>query len=186
MLQKIHSQIRAQSPDPEAHDFTIYTDGSGYSDGYGGSASLMISDKYAKRELRVASFSNTSTDRAEFEGLLMGLQSIVECMGWGEPSELKTLKRLPRKPLVCWFSDRESIVLAIWRDENGDPVYKRRKQGDLWARFEFYEEIFDITPLLIGRNSVDEHAYVDRLASESRLLVKEYLEVINIDRGNKS
>lgn len=181
MLQKIHHQIRAQSPDPKAHEFIIYTDGSGYADGYGGSASLMVSEKYEKREIRVSSYSHTSTDRAEFEALLMGLQSIIECMEWGEESEIKSLKFHPKKKTVCWFTDRESLVLAIWRDEDGHPIYKRRKQGDLWARFEFYEQLFDITPILIERNSLEEHEYVDRLASESRLLVKEYLEIVNID-----
>jgi hypothetical protein len=182
MIQQIHHQIRAQSPDVNAHDFLIYTDGSGYSDGYGGSACLVKSSKHNKREVRLIAYSHTSTDRAEFEALLAGLQSILECMGWDDTAELKALKFKPKKPSVCWFTDRESLVLSIWRDEDGNTIYKRRKQGDLWARFEYYEGLFDITPMLIPRNSMDEHAFVDRLASEARLLVKEYLEVITLDQ----
>lgn len=181
MLQKIHRQIRAACPSEEAHDFIVVTDGSGFSDGYGGSSSIILSDKFAKREIRMAGFSHTSTDRAEFEGLLMGLQGILEIMDWTKEGDIKRLQFSPKKPTVCWYTDRESLVLSIWRDENGDTVYQRRKQGDLWARFEFYEKLFDISPFLIDRNSTKEHVHADRLASEARLLVKEYLEIVSID-----
>ena len=183
MLQKIHLQIRASCPDQEAHDFVVYTDGSGYSDGYGGSASYMRSEKHDKEETRLASFSHVSTDRAEFEALLMGLQSILECMGWTGKGDTKRLEASPNKPTVCWFTDRESLVLSIWRDEDGQTIFRRKKQKDLWARFEFYETLFDISPFLIPRNSEEEHAFVDRLASEGRLLVKEYYEIVKLDKN---
>jgi len=181
MLEKIHSQIRASCPNEKAHDFIIYTDGSGYTDGYGGASSLMVSKKYGLRETRLISYSHVTTDRAEFEALLSGLQSIVESMGWSKVSKVKELMELPVKPSVCWYTDRESLALAIWRDENGETIYKRKTSGDLWARFEFYEQIFDISPFCIERNSTEEHAYVDKLASESRLIVKEYFEILKID-----
>jgi len=186
MLQKIHRQIQASCPNKEAHDFVVYTDGSGYTDGYGGSASYMRSQKYDKQETRLASFSHTTTDRAEFEALLMGLQSILECMDWTSKSDIERLSSQPNKPTVIWFTDRESLVLSIWRNEDGETIFRRKKQKDLWARFEFYESVFDISPILIPRNSEDEHAFVDRLASESRLLVKEYLEIVKLDRNGKT
>lgn len=183
MLQQIHRQIQAACPNEDAHDFILYTDGSGYIDGYGGSASLLLSKRHAKREVRLTAASHTTTDRAEFEAMLDGLQGILECMDWTSQSETKNLRFLPRKPTVCWYTDRESLVLSIWKDEDGNTIYKRKKQGDLWARFSYYEQLFDISPFLIERNSTEEHAYVDRLASESRLIVKEYLEVITLDQA---
>jgi len=161
----------------------IHTDGSGYTDGFGGSASLMVSKKYAKREVRLLAHSHTTTDRAEFEALLLGLQSILETMDWTDEKKIAAMQVSPKKPTVCWYTDRESLVLSIWRDENNDTIYTRRKQKDLWARFNFYETLFDVSPILIQRNSTPEHEHVDRLASEVRLIVKEYLEIINIDKN---
>lgn len=183
MLEKIHKQIRESCPSEEAHDFIIHTDGSGYVDGYGGSASYMVSKRYNRKETRVLSSSHTTVDRAEFEALLLGLQSIIDSMGWVNRGDINRLKDSPNKPTVMWFADRESLILSVWRDSDGRTICKRKKQADLWARFEFYEQLFDITPILIPRNSNSEHRFVDKLASESRMLVKEYYEVLQLDKN---
>lgn len=181
-LEETHNKIRMLSPAEEDHDFVLYTDGAGYTDSYAASASIMTSDKYRiGRAVRVAAFNGQSTDRAEFEALLHGLQSIVDTMGWGSPGKIKDLQRRALKPSVCWYSDRESLVLAVYRDETGEPFYRRERQKDLWARLEFYETLFCITPMYIPRNSKPHHATADRLASECRILLKDYMGVITED-----
>jgi len=184
MPQQIHARIRELYPDPNTHDFILYTDGSGHADGYGGSACLVQSNSHKKRAIHLAAYSNTSTDRAEFEGLLNGLQSIVEMMQWKSPSDYAALEQRPRKLTVGWVTDRESLALSVWRQEDGTTVYQRKKQGDLWARYEYYEKIFLVTPYVIARNSTTTHAYVDRLASEARILIKEYMEILQTEQAH--
>lgn len=184
MPQQIHEQIRALYPDPRLHDFILHTDGSGHADGYGGSACLVESNSHRKRTLHLSAYSQTSTDRAEFEGLLNGLQSIVDMMQWSPAADYSALTQRPKKLSVAWFTDRESLALSVWRQADGTTVYQRKKQGDLWARFEYYEKIFHVIPYLIARNSTPSHEYVDRLASEARILIKEYMEILKTEKLN--
>lgn len=176
--EEIHHQIRTLSPSPREHDFVLYTDGAGWQDSFGASASLMESERYGHRIIRVASFHGQSTDRAEFEAMLNGLQSIMDAMSWTKPIKLEQLRNQLIKPSVYWVSDRESLVLSVYRDSTGKTVYKRRSQPDLWKRFEFYEEHLQVTPIYVPRDTDDKHNLCDRLASEARVLMKDYVDIL--------
>jgi hypothetical protein len=106
----------------------------------------------------------------------------MEHKGWDTPAEKIRLDQSRIKPTVCWFGDCESLILSVYIDEEtGQPMFRRRLNGDLWCRFSYYETALNITPMYIERNSVPEHKLVDRLASEGRLIVKEYIETLQKD-----
>lgn len=174
----LHNQILTLSPPKNQHDFVLYTDGAGWQDSFGASASLMESERYGHKIIRVASFHGQSTDRAEFEAMLNGMQSIMEVMNWTKPGIAEKLRKQLIKPSVYWMSDRESLVLSVYRDSTGQTLYKRRSQPDLWKRFEFYEERLAITPVYIPRDTNDKHNLCDRLASESRSVMKDYIDLL--------
>lgn len=179
----IHAQIRSLYPARENHDFELYTDGAGWQDTYGAAAAYIVSGKHKIQDCRVTSYAGISTNRAEFEALLSGLQGILENMKWDTPKAIKNLKCLPRRPSVYWVSDRESLVLSVYKQPNGEPVYRRSSAPDLWCRFEFYERLFHITPIFIPRNSDIKQALCDRLAGEARVLMKEYIDILTLN-GN--
>jgi len=156
-------------------DFFLYTDGSGYQDGYGGAAALVLSAKHNVWEVSFAGYKGTTVERAEFEGLLIGLQTILTVMKWDSAFHHQRLERMP--PSVSWFTDREALAKAVQRDAEGNPVYSRRSTPDLWARFSFYERLFRVDPVFTKRETNVYHNVVDRFASDARLLVKDYMEL---------
>lgn len=159
----------------EIPDFFLFTDGSGHQDGYGGWASLILGPTYNIAHARMAAAKGTTVERAEFEALLMGLQSILE---QAKLESSSSLSRLETSPLhVLWLSDRESLVLSVTRKPDGTPVYRRKASPDLWARFAWYEKIFKITARHVKRETNAHHDIVDRLASDARVLIKDYMEM---------
>jgi len=160
----VHHQIQTAAPPATAHNFLLYTDGSGHQDKYGGSASLVIENATGERFTTSAANYGTTVSRAEFEGLLSGLQSILEYNG-----------KLQDRPTVAWYSDRESLVLAV------HGFYRRKAEPDLWARFQYYETLFSITPLFVPRSTDPLHDVVDRMASEGRIMMKEYIESVRLE-----
>ncbi len=160
--------------EPEV-DFVLHTDGSGYQDGFGGYACLVKSQRHNAHKVRMAGLSGTTVERAEFEGLLMGLQTIVEILDCDNVPGREGLRNFPKT--VLWISDRESLVKAVMRGVDGQPVFSRRSTPDLWVRFEFYEKLFKIFPRFTPRETRSPHQIVDRLASDGRLLIKNYLEL---------
>lgn len=152
------------------------TDGAGYQDGYGGYASLLISPRHNKYVPNVGAATGTSVDRMEFEALLMGLQSILDSMGWDKGPHFQMLEA--RQPTVVWYSDRESLVRSVSRNpETGEPIYRRKNAPDLWRRFEYYEQYFRITAIHVGRKTLRWQDICDNLSSEARQLLKDYFEI---------
>ncbi len=156
-------------------DFFLYTDGSGYQDGFGGSAALVISVRHNVWEVSFAAYKGTTVERAEFEALLLGLQTIMTAMKWETPFHCNQLERIPAT--VKWISDRESLVKAVQRDAEGNPIYSRRSTPDLWARFAYYERLFRIEACFTKRETNTYHNIVDRFSSDARVLVKDYYEL---------
>lgn len=159
----------------EDYDFFLFTDGSGHQDTYGGWASLVIGPRHNIVDARMAACKGTSVERAEFEALLMGLQAILDRTNSNGSGSLQRLERCPLK--VFWVSDRESLVLSVTRTPEGTTVYRRKASPDLWARFEWYEKHFSITARHTKRETIPHHNIVDRLASDARVLVKDYMEL---------
>ena len=137
---------------------------------YAGAAAYGVSIRHNKKFHRLAGFNGASTDRAEFLGLLHGLHGIFETMCWDNSSRLKAL--VHRRAEIVWISDRESLVRSVTGE------YRRRTQPDLWAQFEWYEQYIDIRPCHVKRNSVPWQDVADILASESRVLIKEYDQLV--------
>jgi ribonuclease HI len=156
-------------------DFFLYTDGSGYQDGYGGAAALVLSAQHNIWKVNFAGYCGTTVERAEFEALLIGLQTILVEIKWDAAFHHQRLERMPAT--VRWFTDREALAKAVQRDSEGNPVYSRRSTPDLWARFSFYERLFLVDPVFMKRETNAYHNVVDRFASDSRLLVKDYMEL---------
>lgn len=183
-LKELHKKIQSSSPEPQEHDFIIWTDGSGYDFGYSGSSSIILNVSSGKKDFRLNAAYAQTTHRAEFEGLLSGLQCVLEIGGWEKYGAKQKLDQLPQKvkPKVLWYGDNESLILAVYRTETGEPYYRRKTSADLWARFEYYERALQISPFYIPRNSLPEHALADRLAGESRQVLKDYVEILLEDQ----
>ncbi len=156
-------------------DFYLYTDGSGHTDGFGGWAALILSTRHNVYSQLMAGHSATTVARAEFHALLDGLQFILETMKWESPLEIERLEREPAT--VLWNSDREDLVRSVTRDAEGNPIYRRKASPDLWARFAFYERLFQIEAQHTPRETNPYHNIVDRFASDARVLIKDYVQL---------
>ena len=148
-------------------DFLMFTDGSGWKDGYGGWASLVKTFDGAHQMFRMGAIIGCTVDRMEMHAILEGLQLAIEMIPWAvrEPDDdLRTWK-----PKVKMFSDRENLVLSIQR------VYDRSNSRDLWARFEYYESQLDIEAEHVLRETdFPEFVQVHTHASTGRIIAKEY------------
>lgn len=156
-------------------DYFLYTDGSGHQDGYGGWSSLLVSDKHNIYDLRMTACKGTTTDRAEFEALLSGLQTIVDFHKLDIDRDFESFRQ--NRPGLLWTSDRQSLVGSVQRDADGNPVNRRRKMLDLWARFAFYEPLFSIHARYIPRESNPYQSITDVMASDGRVLIKNFMEL---------
>lgn len=174
-----HQKIREQYPDALlSSNYLLFTDGSGWTDPYGGCASLAIGmrpENFLKYTMKAA--FGTDVERMEFEGLLDGLQSIIVASKRADDY----IRRM--RPRVAWITDRESLALSVWRPAGPrqPSFYGRKASPDLWARFAYYEELFEIVPLCEERNTHASHALVDELASELRVLMKEWVIIRSND-----
>lgn len=161
-------------------DYGIWSDGSGYTDGYAGYAVIIKSfDPSGAQDCRAAAMFGQDTERAEFEGLLAGLQAITE-------REIRlngknSLRFRGRKLLVRWVTDRESLALSVWRTGAGKTFYGRESSPDLWARMMYYEEFIEVAPMFERRKTDEVQDVADRIASEARILFKEWVIVQQAD-----
>jgi len=149
----------------------IVTDGSGHADGFaGGSCAIFIPDRtpiYA-----CSAETHSSTERGEFSGLLRGLAILTDVMEW-TPRQISDAPYLGKWP-VKWITDRESLALAVARNDAGVPFYSRRSTPDLWASFEFFEKFLDVHALFEDRCSTPEMKVADTLASDARQTLKNF------------
>lgn len=166
-LQAIHPSSK-----PNDLDFEIFTDGSGHTDNYGGSAAVVFSLRHKVYLTRFAAFYGASVNRAELQAFLLGMRGLTEVMDWLKSEAYARLKAYP--PIVKWYCDRENLVLSATRTASGGTVYSRRTDADLWAQYEWYEKMFKILPVHIPRNSKPGQAACDQVSSELRTLAKEW------------
>lgn len=149
-------------------DLVCYSDGSGHVDGFGGWAALCETPDKVWCIFRSAAINGISVERAEFSGLLEGLQMAMELS-----------KQLPQyvpgwKPRVMLFTDRENLVLSI------KGVYDCGTDKDLWNRYRYYESILDIAVTHLDRESkIAAFKLCDREASTCRIIAKQYAQANN-------
>ena len=160
-------------------DFEIYTDGSGHSDKYGASAAVVFSLRHKVYTRRFAAFYGISVNRAELEGLLLGLKAIMDEMDWNTPESRARLKAYP--PIVNWYGDRENLIKSVALDVRGTPLYSRRTDPDLWAQFAYYEQLFKIIPLKVKRNTLPAQAACDEVCGELRTLMQEFVAGASVE-----
>ena len=148
--------------------FTLYTDGSGYQDGFCGYCATFVSHIKGHPDTKsvMGAMSGSTVDRAEMTGLLEGLQAITDFL------ETVPSFRLPGGRItIGWFTDREALAKSV----SGE--YGRGSSPDLWARLAKYEETFNIVPTWVQReNETKEFQICDLHASTMRVMIKHYLE----------
>ena len=162
----------SRKPNEAQADFDIYTDGSGHSDKYGASAAVIFSLKHKIYARRFAAFYGVSVNRAELQGLLLGLRAIMEDMDWNNPESHARLKAYP--PIVHWHGDRENLMKSVALDVRGTPLYSRRTDPDLWAQYAWYEKLFKVIPCQVKRNTLPAQAACDAVCGELRTLMLEF------------
>lgn len=150
--------------------YKLFTDGSGFTDNIGGFASvLVVPDGSIKCTASCGCSMHMGTSRAEFVAILHGLHTIIEANGYDTKGE-DMINLLSSKPKVLIVSDRQDLVGSI------NNVYSRKRNGDLWAAFSWYETIFDIEAVHTKRETVAIHKDADRLASAMRLVLLDFIE----------
>lgn len=158
----------------ERIDFVLFTDGSGRpeatNEGYGGFASVAVSAKYDKILHACGASSHMSVERSELYAVLHGIHVIQHEMNWDSKMSLKTLPL--DKPTILVCCDRQSVVGAM----NG--TYKRRYNLDLWAQYSYLCTLFNIIAASIPRATHPQHIVADMLASESRVLIQSYFDIL--------
>jgi len=152
--------------------FIMYTDGSGRDiDGYGG-CSVFVQDTMTKKLHRgFLAMNQTRVSRMEMQAGLIGLRIIADIMDVVKPSRVKLYTEIGIP--VLWYSDREDMTRSIRTEETG---YKRRKNGDLWASLEYFEQFLDIDVRHVPRNTLPHQALADRVAGRMRELIKAYVK----------
>jgi len=165
--------LTGSSLTPDNFDFELYTDGSGYTDRFGGCCAVVRSLKHKKFFSCASAFYGADTARAEFEGLLGGLQGIMDAMDWNN-SQGRALLRA-RRATVFWVSDREDLVGSVTLKADGTPEFRRKNTPDLWVRYEWYEKLFDVSACWRKRNTVAWQMMADVVASECRTMMKNYI-----------
>ncbi len=151
-------------------DFVLYTDGSGYTDGFSGYCAILVCTvpKLDATSTVMGSMSGSSVDRAEMMALLEGLEAILNV-----ESSLPRFRIADRKIQVTWFSDRESLVKSVKNE------YGRNSSKDLWARLAYYETKFEIDARWVERETdYPEFQACDLHASTQRVILKSYIATL--------
>lgn len=149
-------------------DFLLYTDGSGYQDGFSGFCATFISQitGHPDKGTRMGSMSGSTVDRAEMTALLEGLQAIADFV-----ETVPKFRIGGRKVTIDWYTDREALAKSV------DGTYGRHSSPDLWARYAHYEKMFDISPHWVERETdFPEFKACDLHASTNRVIIKHYIE----------
>lgn len=150
----------------------LFTDGSGHVDGMGGWCCVATLPDRQQSWSRMGCASGSSVDSMEFTALLEGLAMLEEKMPeWNRGA----IRRLGAKPLVLWRSDRESLVRSVTGE------YKRSNLPAFWARFAYYENLFQIVPAHVNREMesvLPEFRFCDLHASTMREVLKGYLPTV--------
>jgi len=151
-------------------EFTLFTDGSGYQDGYGGYCAIFISNikGHTHKGQVIGAMTGSTVDRAEMTALLEGLEAIRAFL------ETVPKFRIPgSRPSIAWYTDREALAKSV----KGE--YGRGSSPDLWARLAVYEKQFNIFPTWVSRETeTDDFKVCDLQASTMRVIIKNYSETV--------
>ncbi len=156
--------------------FRVYTDGScDFRDGIMGYAALTEGPTTNGMVSRCGAETGGSVRRAEMQGFLLGLQTVLELSELHDPKQ-RTLffqTGLPRLA-VHWFTDRSDLALSV-SSPTGGRLYSRAQDADLWHRIGWYEMMFAITATNIPRNSMPAQETADRVAGLTRKAMQAFV-----------
>lgn len=156
-------------------DFTLWTDGSGYQDGFSGYCAIARCNikGLEQTQMTMGGFTASTVARAEMSGLLEGVELIRQMVG-----KMPQYNLAGQKVTVEWFSDREDLVKSVKNE------YGRKSSPDLWARFENYEREMTVFPTWVSRDSgIPEMLACDMHASTLRCIVKDYCAAFKEEEG---
>lgn len=188
--------LETVAPDPYEHDYVLYTDGSGCTEGWGGYAAVWeridLQDNYrapiSSGTLVTATYGST-VQRSELNAFLDGVHAILTERSRAIIEQAKLIDDKtalfnigtngvlnqftgPDRLSILWYTDRSNLAQALLHDENGEPLCARTKDRDLWLRWSFMAKHVCITPMCRARNVVDGQAACDALAGSARALLK--------------
>lgn len=149
------------------YDWYLYTDGSGDTSLAGGYAAIAFNDKLCRRIVSVGCSTHTTVGRAEFTAILNGLHSILT-----ETKEYSKLQNLEvKKPTVLVITDRQDLAGCICG------AFAKKSNGDLWARYSWYLNYFNITAVHIDRETNSMQSIADKAASNMYQVLKEFYQI---------
>jgi len=195
----VFAWLQEKAPSPLEHDYILYTDGSGCDRGWGGYAALIQRidlDGETRRIVDSRTIVNgtygSTVQRCEMSAFMDGIHSIlVECSdrikesAKANPAELFEIANKggaincldgPDRPTVLWYNDRSNVAQALLFDDEGNPLFQRKKDRDLWLRWSMMARHVCVTPMCTPRNTVPGQAVCDALAGHARQLMKENSE----------
>ncbi len=160
--------------DQNLFDVLVFSDGSGYKDGYGGWAAYVCTPDRRWKTFRMGAIAGTTVDRAEMTAMLEGLE-MAFWMARDLPQyqvNFGDMMGAPcDRPKVLVYTDRENMVLSC------KGVYDRSNSPDLWRRFEHYERELALTVMHVERETdFPELQTCDLHASTGRIIAKNYAE----------
>ena len=189
-VEDVWDYVTRKSPKLAKHDYALYTDGSGYKDGHGAWASVFsrtekiederVDPEINKPKLKYAATYGSNVYTMELTALVNGLAGIlqheVECAiatGFLEDSKYTSCVSQyytgPNRLRVMWFTDRQDMAKTFLYNECDEPLRARHSAKHLWASVASLNKHFVITPMFVGRNTVDYQAYADSICSACRM-----------------
>lgn len=210
----LRTWLDENAPHPEEHDYVLYTDGSGCTRGWGAYAAIIEEigpvtrgDELAAshrgvvwQDLRVGGTFGATVNRSEMEAFLSGMHAIMSrqlCKSEvlsdeeenDDPSQPKLGSPLSRfsgndRTTVLWYTDRENLAKSLLFGADGNTLYSRNKERDLWLRFSSMARHVCVTPMPTPRNSVAKQAVTDALCTLARsALVSQIDEFERLTQG---
>lgn len=178
-----HEWVFRNMPPPEEHDYTLYTDGSGHSDGLGAYAAIGYHRASTESVLRYGANYGMTVRRNELTALLEGLHAVIshhvrrmqELLDFNKTNPMLSM-RGSRRISVAWITDRSDIACTLLYRENGEPLMRKGGDIDLWARLTALYPAVCLTPMHRSRNTVTMQGKCDSLCGQMRNLLKDNLE----------
>lgn len=170
--------VRSLDFDPDSFDYTLWTDGSGHSDGYGAYAAIW---KCADGDMDMSFGANygQTVNRNELIAMIEGLTAILSdrvvkmrgVLEMNPKNELAALNDADRVT-VAWHTDRQNLAVSLLWNDAGEPVFRRNSDRDLWARFSFLAKHACVVPYHSPRNVVAQQGMCDEVCTLMREAIK--------------
>lgn len=165
--------VRSFPPDDQ-HHYVLWTDGSGCTKGWGAQAAVFMEVDSEESDVRVSSTYGSTVRRCEMGAFLDGVHGIMD----HHLRRIESLRAYEKDPLsettgtgritISWYTDRRELAMCLLYKEGGTPVYARKKDKDLWMRWQAMARHVCVTPRPIERNTVPYQAWCDKLCTIAR------------------